>query len=64
MQKWGYALIRVPKDLDVPVLEEQLEDLGQRGWELVTVVELPGCFLHYFKRPVEETEGEVGDERA
>jgi hypothetical protein len=57
--KWGYKILHTDakgflgsKVVDEPGLEQKLNQLGEKGWELVTVQQLTGSSttVHVFKR--------------
>ncbi len=47
--KYKYLVIEDSKKLSVE--QEELDILGQEGWELVAVVDLGHALRLYFKRP-------------
>lgn len=54
--KWEYKAVSMSADRIDSL--DQLNAMGQQGWELVSVVHRPGpntsgVFVHYFKRPLE-----------
>jgi hypothetical protein len=58
MQKWEYKIVRVSGSKDVVEMVPSLNDTGNEGWELVSVVISPipidrrTQYLAFFKRPV------------
>jgi hypothetical protein len=57
--KWEYKVLHIDakgflgsKVVDEPVLEQKLNQLGEKGWELVTAQQLTGstATLYVFKR--------------
>ena len=50
MQKWEYLLIKTPFDWD------DVNELGNEGWELVSAVQDPGYNITlFFKRPINDS---------
>jgi len=60
MTEWEYQVVRLKgKSPGLPEqLERQLDMQGAKGWELVTVMVVPGkqlaLYLAIFKRPAED----------
>jgi len=53
-KKWEY-LVQFPRDIhhiDELRMEELMDDVGQHGWELVTVTAEDHYYAFYFKRPL------------
>jgi hypothetical protein len=52
--KWEYRVkfIKVPRTQATAVVSGELNELGEDGWELVSVVEVGGILMAAFKRPV------------
>ena len=57
--KYKYLVIEDSKKLSVE--QEELDILGQEGWELVAVVDLGHALRLYFKRPEKEILSNVVD---
>lgn len=55
MQKWEYVVGSFPADVSNERRVDALNDWGRHGWELVSEVLLPDCWLWTFKRPKEST---------
>lgn len=60
--KWSYKTVHfeLKKDgllggsfLDETELEEQLNDYGRSGWELISVIEVQNGVIAFFKQPIE-----------
>jgi len=49
MQKWEYIILSKRHD------EDQLNELGERGWELVTITRISGYTSYFFKKPIDES---------
>jgi hypothetical protein len=57
MNQWEYLSTAIP-DISDQRCDEELAMLGERGWELVSVIEVRGAHFFFFKRPM--TEGNPG----
>lgn len=57
MEKWEYQVFST-NDGDVIALEKMLNDLGQKGWELVSVTTGSRLWA-FFKRPIQVDKAEV-----
>jgi hypothetical protein len=49
-QAWEYRIISRNVADESPLSDDELNDLGRGGWELVGVAPLPGKVQFYFKR--------------
>lgn len=53
MKKFEYKIIRLDRTfMDMKVMEEQINILGQNGWELVSVIEKEHYTECYFKQEI------------
>ena len=56
-QRWEYKCILIPPDVTVEAEASQLTKLGEKGWELVSVLNYNNGNVFYLKRPVNKLYG-------
>ena len=52
--KWEYKLVVRNLESEQPLDENELNALGEEGWELTGIAQHPPVTHYYFKRPIEK----------